>query len=240
MKNTLKWMVVPYDIKYLQNKENNNQILKNTVIPTDVKMKLLNDFINRKNISRNPDKDGMTVTVNNIEKSDNLDDTINSEGKTNEFIYNNIKSEKLNINDVEMMDNNTKTVENTDNSIKNEKQNDLYKDVIKSLENNFLKQKKKNVLNELVKQFRKKKETKRLTKKTNDNELLKRKLDLSFNSNEIELPRKLKKNEKLENFYNQSLINSLPYEPAKNTRSQHNLYNKNKFQSGNNIAWIRF
>ena len=86
-------MVVPYDIKYLQNKENNNQILKNTVIPTDVKMKLLNDFINRKNILRNPDKDGMTVTVNNIEKSDNLDDTINSEGKTNEFIYNNIKSE---------------------------------------------------------------------------------------------------------------------------------------------------
>ncbi|CAF0779686.1 unnamed protein product [Brachionus calyciflorus] len=192
MKNTLKWMVVPYDIKYLHNKENKNQILKNTVIPTDVKMKLLNDFINRKNISRNPDKDGMTVTVNNIEKSDNLDDTINSERKTNEFIYNNIKSEKLNINDVEMMDNNSKTVENTDNYIKNEKQNDLYKDVIKSLENNFLKQKKKNVLNELVKQFRKKKETKRLTKKTNDNELLKRKLDLSFNSNEIELPRKLK------------------------------------------------
>ena len=92
MKNALKWMVVPYDIKYLQNKENNNQILKNTVIPTDVEMKLLNDFINRKNISRNP-LDGMTVRVNNIEKSDNLDDTINSEGKTNEFIYNNIKSE---------------------------------------------------------------------------------------------------------------------------------------------------
>ena len=56
MKNTQKWMVVPFDSEYYKKFEDNNQILKNKIIPADQKIQIFNDFLTKFLLKKNPEK----------------------------------------------------------------------------------------------------------------------------------------------------------------------------------------
>lgn len=66
MKYTQKWMVVPFDKNYSFKIHSSDQILRNNVLPSDVKSKLLNQLITKNILKRLPEKQ-LPVQVNNQE-----------------------------------------------------------------------------------------------------------------------------------------------------------------------------
>lgn len=84
MKNTQKWMVVPFDSEYFKKFENNNQILKNKIIPADQKIQIFNDFLTKFLLKKNPEKqlpiDNIYANLSKdseLEKKENFRSVIN-------------------------------------------------------------------------------------------------------------------------------------------------------------------
>lgn len=56
MKHTRKWMVVPFDEKYFKQHQSSHHILKNKILPSDVKTKLFNELLTKLLLKQNPEK----------------------------------------------------------------------------------------------------------------------------------------------------------------------------------------
>lgn len=94
MKNTQKWMVVPFDSDYFKRFENQNQILSNTQIPADVKIQLFNDILTKFLLKKNPEKQ---LPIENIQ--DNTSKESDMQAKENfKTVLNELKNKFLNIN----------------------------------------------------------------------------------------------------------------------------------------------